>query len=99
MKRSASSQRTKASRNVLHLTVHREFFDAIAEGGKRTEYWEDKAFWRSRLVGRKYVEIVFRNGYAVRAPLMRVQCLGIRKDRRDRFAIRLGKILEVKNHR
>ena len=43
-------------------------------------------------MGREYEEIVFRNGYAPRAPLMRVQCLGIRKDKCGRFAIRLGKI-------
>jgi hypothetical protein len=89
----------KANRAVLQLTLHREFFDAIAEGRKKTEYREDKAYWRSRLVGRKYKEIVFRNGYAPRAPLMRVQCISIRKDRPDRFAIRLGKILEMKNYK
>ena len=80
------------------MTLHREFFDAIAEGRKNTEYRDDTAYWRSRLVDRDYSEIVFRNGYAAEAPLMRVQCLGIRKDRPDRFAIRLGKILEVKNY-
>jgi len=51
------------------------FFDAIAEGRKKTEYREDTNHWRSRLVGRNYTEIVFRNGYATHASVMRVQCL------------------------
>ncbi len=99
MKERTLIQRAKTRRPVLHLALHREFFDAIAEGRKKTEYREDKAYWRARLVGREYEEIVFRNGYAPRAPLMRVQCLGIRKDKCGRFAIRLGKILQTKNYR
>jgi len=99
MKRKAPVKGGGSRSSVLHLTLYREFFDAIAEGRKKTEYRDDTAYWRSRLVGRNYAEIVFRNGYATRAPLMRVQCLGIRKDKPDRFAIRLGRILELKNYR
>jgi hypothetical protein len=98
MKRKVPKRAAHSDRSVLHLTLHREFFDAIAEGRKKTEYRAGTAYWRSRLVDRDYSEIVFQNGYASAAPLMRVQCLGIRKDRPDRFAIRLGKILEVKNY-
>jgi hypothetical protein len=86
---------SKTKSAVLHLTLHREFFDAIADGKKKTEYRADTPFWRVRLVGRNYSEIVLRNGYATLAPLLRVQCLGISKDQPDRFAIRLGKISEV----
>ena len=82
----------------FYLTLHREFFEAIAAGTKKTEYREDKPFWRSRLDGRVYSEVVFRNGYAVNAPFMRVQCLRIRKDDQGRFAIALGRILEIKNY-
>jgi hypothetical protein len=100
MKRNAPVKSGRpASRPVLHLNLHREFFDAIAEGKKKTEYRDNTPYWRSRLVGREYTEIVFRNGYATRAPLMRVEFLGIRKDGPNRFAIRLGKILEMKNYR
>jgi hypothetical protein len=39
MKRNAPVKSGRqASRPVLHLTLHREFFDAIAEGSKKTEY-------------------------------------------------------------
>ena len=84
--------------NILHLTLHRRWFDAIVLGRKKTEYREDTVYWRARLLGRSYDEVQFRNGYATRAPLMRVQCLGIRKDRGGRFAIRLGKILQILNY-
>jgi hypothetical protein len=73
--------------------------DDIAAGKKKTEYRDNTPFWRSRLLSRSYDEIHFRNGYAARAPFMRVECLGIRKDGRKRFAIRLGKILETRNYR
>lgn len=78
----------------LCLTLHREFFDAIAEGTKKTEYRADKEYWRRRLVGRIYQEVHFRNGYATKAPFMRVQFKGVRKVRTSegsRFAILLGK--------
>jgi hypothetical protein len=89
----------KASKSpILHLKLHREYFDAIAVGSKKTEYRDNTPYWRSRMVDREYTEIVFRNGYATQAPLMRVQFLGVRKDRPNRFAIRLGRILEVKNY-
>jgi hypothetical protein len=97
MKCKAPPKHEKGS-GVLHLTLHREFFDAIAAGRKKTEYREDKPDWRARLVDREYDEVVFRNGYASNAPLMRVECLGIGKDRSGRFAIRLGEILEIKNY-
>ena len=97
--RTTPAKTLKAKTSVLHLTLHREFFDAMAEGKKNTEYRADTPYWRARLVGRNYSEIVFRNGYATLAPVMRVQCLRIRKDRPHQFAIRLGGILELKNYR
>lgn len=83
---------------VLHLTLNRQFFDAIAEGRKTREYRDDKPYWRIRLAGRKYDEVIFRNGYLTDVPWMRVKCLGIRAGA-GRFVIRLGKILEKRNHR
>ena len=97
MKRKSPKQRAKPNRAVLHLTLHRQFFDEIAKGKKKREYRDDKPYWRKRLMGRKYAEILFRNGYLRRAPLMRVKCLEIRKGK-GRFVIRLGKVLEVRNY-
>jgi hypothetical protein len=97
MKRKTPKQRAKANRAILHLRLHRDYFDEIAKGRKKREYRDDKPFWRRRLMGRKYAEILFRNGHLRRAPLMRVKCLGIRKGK-GRIVIRLGKILEVTNY-
>jgi hypothetical protein len=86
----------------LSLNLLREFFDQIAEGRKVNEYRDNTAYWRTRLTGREYDEIHFRNGYATRAPFMRVQCKGIRKrgkGRSSQFVIRLGRVLELRNYR
>lgn len=95
---SKSRRSLKVRAGNLCLTLHREFFDAIVAGTKKTEYRENKDYWQRRLVGRIYREVHFRNGYATKAPFMRVQCKGIRKVRRKgktQFTIRLGKILEL----
>lgn len=84
---------------VLHLTLHRKWFADIAAKKKRIEYREQKQYWRKRLEGRKYDEIKFRNGYAPNAPEMRVKFRGLRrygKGRKARYAILLGRILEIK---
>jgi hypothetical protein len=99
MAKKAAQRKNTHEPQVLHLTLHREYFDAIAAAKKKTEYLDNFAHWRSRLLGRTYSEVHFRNGYAVNAPFMRVECLGHGKDRPNRFAIRLGKVLETKNYR
>lgn len=99
---SKSRRSLKAREENLCLTLHREWFDAIVAGTKKTEYRENKDYWQRRLAGRTYREVHFRNGYATKAPFMRVQCKGIRKVRskgETKFAIRLGKILELKYYR
>jgi len=84
---------------ILHLNLHREFFAQIAAGTKRIEYRERTPFWKTRLEGRTYDVIRFRNGYATRAPEMDVEFLRIRrilKAKSPYYAIRLGKILRLK---
>lgn len=84
---------------VLRLTLHREWFAAIAAGTKRIEYRERKPYWKTRLEGRNYDVICFRNGYASAAPEMWVEWKGVRRYgtlRRGYYAIRLGRILKLK---
>ena len=89
-----------APRRILHMTLKREWFDQIAAGTKKEEYRELKPYWRTRMKGREYDEIHFRNGYNADAPRMRVEYRGLRKDsRNDRYVIRLGKVLELKRPR
>jgi hypothetical protein len=84
---------------ILHLTLKREFFAAIAAKKKPFEYREQKPYWRKRLEGRKYDVIKFRNGYSPDSPEMMVEFRGVsrgRKGRRTYYAIRLGRILKIK---
>ena len=86
-------------RRVLQLTIDREFFDEIALGRKTEEYREQKDYWATRLDGRDYDTIIFRNGYGPDVPEMEVEFKGVRKTRRKGdaiYAIKPGKILNLK---
>lgn len=88
----------KPTSAVLHLNLRREFFAAIAAKKKRIEYRDRTAYWKIRLEGRRYDVICFRNGYASKAPEMRVEWRGVRKygtPRSGYYAIRLGQILKI----
>jgi hypothetical protein len=87
---------------VLHLTLEREWFDKIAKGEKRCEYREYKPYWRTRLEGRTYDIVHFRNGYSAEAPEMWVEYRGLQRDgktRNARYVIRLGRVLRTKRWR
>lgn len=84
---------------ILHLNLHREHFAKIVAGTKRIEYRSQTPHWRSRLEGKTYDAIQFRNGYAPNVPEMLVEFLGVRrygKGRTAYYAIRLGRILKLK---
>ena len=85
-------------RSILHLTLEREWFDGIVRGKKDEEYRGLKDYWKTRLEGRTYDIVRFRNGYASDAPVMDVEFLGVEK-RKDCYAIRLGKILRIERWR
>ena len=55
----------------LVLTLKKEWFDLIRSGKKTVEYREYKPYWISRLVGKDYDYIEFRNGYGKEAPVVR----------------------------
>jgi hypothetical protein len=83
---------------ILHLTLHREFFAAIAAKTKRVEYRDRTPYWKRRLENRKYKFIQFRNGYATLAPEMLVEFRGVKKIRKwgkPYYAIALGRILKL----
>jgi len=86
---------------ILHLNLRGVYFDLIERGLKKTEYRNYTAYWRRRLDGRDFDVIRFRNGYATKAPIMDVEYVtkGFRiVDGKKEYAIRLGKILKVKNY-
>ena len=51
---------------ILHLTLHRKWFDEILNGTKKIEYRNIKPYWTKRLSDsgkpKKFDEILFRNG-------------------------------------
>ncbi|MBN2239739.1 MAG: hypothetical protein JW712_08190 [Dehalococcoidales bacterium] len=81
---------------ILHLTLHREYFDKIASGEKTKEYRDIKPYWTKRLEDRVYDEIHFKNGYSKDAPFMRVEWKGMTREA-GRYVIHLGAVLELKN--
>jgi hypothetical protein len=85
-------------KSILHLTLEREWFDDIVKGIKHEEFRDLKDYWKTRLEGREYDIVRFRNGYAVDAPEMDVEFLGVDK-RSNCYAIRLGKILSLRRWR
>jgi len=86
-------------KRVLQLNLERRFFDEIALGKKPEEYRERKPYWATRLEGRNYDTVVFRNGYGPAVPEMEVEFKGVRKTTRNGdpvYAIKLGKVLSTK---
>ncbi len=81
--------------NILYLTLFRKWFDEVLQGKKKIEFREIKPYWTKRLDGRQYDYVIFKNGYSKEAPMMKVECLGIRK--KERYEILLGRILETAN--
>ena len=85
-----------AKPSVLHLNLHREFFAQIAARTKRIEYRQRTPYWKTRLEGRSYDLIHFRNGYA---PEMVVRFRKIKKIMKwgaPHYAIELGRIVSIK---
>jgi hypothetical protein len=61
---------------VLRLTLKRKWFDMIASGEKREEYRTQSNWILSRLDGKEYDRIEFKNGYGKNVPPMEVEYLG-----------------------
>ena len=80
---------------TLELTLHREYFAKVVAGTKKTEWRRKTPYWKTRLEGRDYDFIRFRNGYARNAPEVIVQFRGVRRQGKE-YAIRLGKIISTK---
>ena len=63
---------------ILHLSIHKKWFDLIASGEKKHEYRDDKPYWQKRLVddcgiGRNFDIVRFKNGYGNNVPTMDVE--------------------------
>lgn len=68
--------RAGSAARVLRLTLKRKWFDMIASGEKREEYRKPGKWILSRLEGKEYDRIEFKNGYGPHVPTMEVEYLG-----------------------
>ena len=85
-------------KEILHLTLKREYFAEIANKQKFTEYRKRKPYWRKGLEGKKFKTILFRNGNGKNVPEMLVEFRGLSrvgKGRGAEYAIRLGRNLKI----
>ena len=63
--------------DVLPLTLTKKWFKMIACGEKKEEYREIKPYWTTRLKGKEFDTVYFKNGYSKNVPEMYVECKGI----------------------
>ena len=99
----ACHRRLVVPTRVLRLTVKRKWFDLIASGEKKEEYRTPSDWIRSRLEGREYDFVEFKNGYGRHVPTCIVEFkgwwwgLGIPKWGAERekeyFIIHLGRVI------
>ena len=91
---------------ILKTTIRKKWFKDIATGIKTEEYREIKPYWTERLT-KHYDAIQFRNGYRLDSPTMLLEYHGysvkkilhpVTKKRISVYALKLGRILELKNY-
>jgi len=86
---------------ILHLNLHKKWFDEILAGTKKIEYREIKPYWTKRLfnsdgTSKKFYIILFRNGYSKDCRKMKVEFKGIRKGKKE-YEILLGDVLKTES--
>jgi hypothetical protein len=89
------------NKNILHLTLKKEFFDQVKKGEKTSEYREYKPYWIKRLMNddrsfKEFDYIYFRNGYNKNAPDILIEFLGIKILKRKIGLFRTEKVFEIK---
>ena len=91
----------ESDKNILHLTLKKEFFDQIKRGEKTSEYREYKPYWIKRLMNadgrfKQFDYIHFRNGYHKNAPEFRIEFLEIEIIKKKTGYFRTEKFFEIK---
>jgi len=61
---------------ILKLTLKKKWFDMIASGEKKEEYRNAGKWILSRLEGKQYDLIEFKNGYGANVPTIYAEYLG-----------------------
>ena len=84
---------------ILHL--HRPWFEAIAMGYKRYEFREVTPYWKKRLEGREYDQVLLHNGYHPTDPMLVMAYEGYEQVEvagRPYYKLQLGAVHEVRNY-
>lgn len=81
---------------VLHLTLHKKWFDEILNKTKKIEYRDKTLYWEKRLPNKKYDLIHFVNGYGKNRPWMDVEFKYLTENKYE-YEIHLGEILNKGN--
>lgn len=87
---------------ILHLTLHKKWFELIAVGLKPIEFREDKPYWQKRLMNpdgsfREFDQIHSRNGYGADKPLIVTKFGGIGLLPSSRCTSQHGELLPTGN--
>ena len=91
---------------ILHMTLHKKWFQQIAEGIKIEEYREIKPYWTKRL-SKEYDAVLFKNGYRKHCPEILIEFHGVMIKKilqpitnkpKTVYALKLGKIIELNNY-
>jgi hypothetical protein len=61
---------------TLELTIKRQWFDMVSSGEKKEEYRKPSKWIGSRLFGKDYDTVRFRNGYRADSPVCVCEYLG-----------------------
>ena len=93
---------------TLELTLKRRWFDMIVAGEKKEEYRAPSDWILSRLHGKQYSRVRFRNGYAKTSPVVVCEYLGWETGRGKLewgagfdivIIIKLGRVIEPSNEK
>jgi ASC-1-like (ASCH) protein len=80
---------------ILHLTLFKQYFDAILSGEKRIEYRKRSARY-DKMFLKPYTRIKFVNGYGHHRPWLLIEIKRF-EQAPDQWLIHLGDILEHGN--
>lgn len=79
---------------ILRLTIYWKYLRLIRHGLKTIEYREIKPYWISRLRGKTYDEVLFKNGYKKHSPTVRCKFIRTFENiNTGKFEIYLGEII------
>ena len=81
-----------SKRNVVHLVLKHKYYNAIDDNDKKIEYRDNTAFWRKRIIGKRYV--TFHKGYTNVTMTFKISKIEVDEDS-EMILIYLGERINV----